>query len=125
MQEQCRSEARAVQGRSSTGVGQEQGRSRVGAGREKGQENSVSRVGAEQEQGRSRMMKAARLGWAGAEQGKSRPGAVQRYARSRVGAVQDQSGNWLKNSKMKDFAIGQFWSVGLVSKKIAAAILNF
>ena len=54
------------------------------------QEHSWSRLGAEQEQGRSRMMKAAKLGWAGAEQGRSRPRAVLGYVRIRAGAGQEQ-----------------------------------
>ena len=54
------------------------------------QEHSWSRVGAEQEQGRSGMMKAAKLRWAGAEQDRSRPRAVQGYARIRAVAGQEQ-----------------------------------
>ena len=83
-------------------------------------EQSLSRTRAQQEQGRSRSR-------VGQEQGRSR-----RKDKSRSGAGAScflpisapVYPNGLTNSKLKDFAVGRFWPVGLVGQKIAAAILN-
>ena len=59
------------------------------------QEHSWIRVEAEQEQGRSRMMKAAKLGWAEARAGEEQDpersiGNATLHCRSKVGAGQEQ-----------------------------------
>ena len=80
----------------------------------------MSRTRAQQEQGRSRSR-------VGQEQGRSR-----RKDKSRSGAgascffanITPVYPNGLTNSKLKDFAVGRFWPVGLVGQKIAAGILN-